>query len=77
MNYLALMQLFSQLDPETAGLFTQFVAEAGKAPSVNEYVKEKLRIALRPEPKGPKHIEVEVLEQDGRPVGSSKTRVRR
>lgn len=78
MNYLLIMQLFKQLDPETVGLFTQFVMEATSSGDPSTYVKSKLRVALAPAPPPPpKHIEVEVLEQDGSPVAGSKARVRR
>lgn len=78
MNYLLVLELFKKLDPETVGLFTRFVMEANAAPSATEYVKGKLRIALADPPVPPKHVTVEVLEQDGKPVGErAKTRVRR
>lgn len=76
MNYLALMELFKNLDAETVGLFTQFVMEAGRAEEgANGYVKRKLRVALAPEPPPPpKHVKVEVIEQDGRPVAGARVR---
>ncbi len=79
MNYVAIINLFQQLDPETVALFTQFVMEAGQSGNPNDYVRTKLRIALRPEPPPePKHVEVKVIEQDGKPVGERRAaKVRR